>query len=308
MSAGPDLPRWRGLIPYLPTPVDDHGRLRAGVLREIVAHVLAADVGALCPLGSTGEAALLDDRARDEVLRETIDAAGDTPVIAGVTGTGLAPVLEQVRRARGHGAAGVLLALRAYFPLTDAEVFRAIERVVAAAAPLPLVLYLHPEWCGVTLRPSDARRLVSTGVAGLKEASPGADPGSWLSVAPDLVVYAATASDPVLALERGAVGLMSGPGVVLPAELAAVAALVTAQRLDEARALADQLMPVLDVFRGLGAARAVKALCRARGFDVGDPVPPQAPLTPDQLDEAARALQAAEPGVAPAGPARRVVD
>jgi 4-hydroxy-tetrahydrodipicolinate synthase len=282
---------WRGLVPYLPTPVDDAGRLRTDVLAELVDHVLRADVAAICPLGSTGEAALLDQATRDAVVRETVRAAGATPVIAGVVGTGLASVVDQVRRARGHGAAGILLALRAYFPLTEGEVLGAVESVVLAAAPLPVVLYVHPEWCGVVVRPRQAERLVDLGVAAVKDASGSADPAAWRRGAPGLAVYAATASDPVTALEHGACGLMSGPASVVPLELAQLIALVDAGRASAARAVADRLGPVLDLFRRRGAPRAVKALLVARGFDVGEPIPPLAPLSREERQEATVALR-----------------
>jgi len=278
-------------VSYLPTPVEPTGRLKVDVLAELVDHVLAADVTALCALGSTGEAALLDETVREAVIRETVRAAGATPVIAGVVGTGLSSVLGQVRRARALGSAGILLALRAYFPLAETEVLGAIERVVAAAAPLPVVLYVHPEWCGVTLRPGQAERLVGLGVAGVKDASGSADPAAWLSRAPGLAVYAATASNPVRAFERGACGLMSGPASAVPRELAALVELVDAGRIPDARALAQRLGPVLDLFRRRGAPRAVKALLIARGFEVGEPAPPLAPLSRIERDEAVVALR-----------------
>lgn len=282
---------WRGLVPYLPTPVDDAGRLRTDVLAELVDHVLRAEIAAICPLGSSGEAALLDQATRDAVVRETVRAAGATPVIAGVVGTGLPSVLDQVRRARGNGAAGILLALRAYFPLTEAEVLGAVESVVLAAAPLPVVLYIHPEWCGVVVEPRQAERLADVGVVAIKDASGSAEPAAWRQGAPSLGVYAATASDPVRALERGARGLMSGPASVVPGELAQLIALVEAGRVSQARAVAHQIGPILALFRRRGAPRAVKALLVARGFDVGDPLPPLAPLSPADRHDAVVALR-----------------
>lgn len=260
------------------------------MLAELVEHVLQADVAAICPLGSTGEAALLDQTTQDAVVRETVRAAGATPVIAGVVGTGLSSVLDQVRRARVHGAAGILLTLRAYFPLTEAEVLGAVEAVVVAAAPLPVVLYVHPEWCDVVVQPRQAERLVDLGVAAVKDASGSADPAAWRREAPGLAVYAATASDPVKALEQGACGLMSGPASVVPRELAQLIALVAAGRGSDARAVARRLEPVLELFRWRGAPRAVKALLAARDFPVGEPIPPLAPLSREERQEATVAL------------------
>jgi 4-hydroxy-tetrahydrodipicolinate synthase len=262
------------------------------VLADLVAHARTADVAAVCPLGSTGEAALLDDMTREAVIRETVRAAGDTPVIAGVVGSGLAPILDQVRRARAHGAAGVLLTLRAYFPLTESEVLASIEQVVSLAAPLLVVVYVHPEWCGIVLTPSAARRLTDLGVSGVKDASGSADPAAWLAVAPELGVYAATASDPVRALERGACGLMSGPASVLPRELAQLMTWAETGRAAEARAVERRLAPAFDLFRRRGAPRAVKALLDACGFQVGEPLRPLAPLSDAERTEAASALRA----------------
>jgi len=51
---------FRGIFPYLVTPLDEKGRLKEQVLADLVDHLIRKGVHGLTPLGSTGEAPYLD--------------------------------------------------------------------------------------------------------------------------------------------------------------------------------------------------------------------------------------------------------
>jgi 4-hydroxy-tetrahydrodipicolinate synthase len=87
-------------------------------------------------------------------------------------------------------------------------------------------------------------------------------------------VFAATALSPTAAMLFGAVGWMSGPACVFPAESVRMYDLCRSGRWEEAAALERALDSVLGAFRRLGPAASIKALLRADGLDVGDPVAP----------------------------------
>ena len=69
--------RWHGIVPYLVSPLDEStGRVREGVLRQLVEHLIGQNVHGLSPLGSTGEVAYLTAEQRAEVVRVVVRAAG----------------------------------------------------------------------------------------------------------------------------------------------------------------------------------------------------------------------------------------
>src|SRR5258708_20359150 len=87
---------FRGVLPYLVSPVDASGRIRSDVLARLCDDLIKSGVHGLTPLGSTGEFAYLDNAQRAEVVRTTIEAArGRVPVVAGVASTSTLDAVAQ---------------------------------------------------------------------------------------------------------------------------------------------------------------------------------------------------------------------
>src|SRR5690606_33475275 len=137
---------FHGVYPYLVSPVDADGRVRADVLARLVDDLVEAGVHGLTPLGSTGEFAYLDWSQRRRVVEVVVEAArGRVPVVAGVAATTVAEARRQAREMQAIGCDGILAILEAYFPLDDDGVYDYFA-AVAAATPLPVVLYTNPNF------------------------------------------------------------------------------------------------------------------------------------------------------------------
>src|SRR6267142_3040981 len=125
---------FHGVFPYLVSPVDGSGQIRADVLGRLCDDLIKAGVHGLTPLGSTGEFAYLNQAQRATVVQTTIEAAkGRVPVIAGVASTSTADAVAQAKAHQKLGANGILAIMEAYFPVADAQVesyFRAIADAV----------------------------------------------------------------------------------------------------------------------------------------------------------------------------------
>ena len=67
--------QWKGIFPYLVSPVDEDGNVKEQVLRNLVDHLIACGVHGLTPLGSTGEFFYLDWEQRREIVRIVVEAA-----------------------------------------------------------------------------------------------------------------------------------------------------------------------------------------------------------------------------------------
>ncbi|HEX3938654.1 MAG TPA: dihydrodipicolinate synthase family protein [Xanthobacteraceae bacterium] len=286
------MPDFHGVFPYLVSPVDADGRVKADVLGRLVGDLIGAGVHGLTPLGSTGEFAYLAGAQRSAVVRATIEAAqGRVPVVAGVAATATADAVSQARDYQKHGASGILAILESYFPLAEPQV-EAYFRAIADAVDIPVVLYTNPQFQRTDLSLDVIARLAEHPRIGyIKDAS--TNTGRLLSIAnrcPGLKVFSASAHIPACVMLIGGVGWMAGPACVIPRQSVALYELCRGGRWAEAMALQRRLWRINEIFARFDLAACIKAALQIKGYDVGDPVPPQRPLTAPEREIVALAL------------------
>ncbi len=275
------MSNFHGVFPYLVSPVDERGRVKTKVLARLVDDLIKAGVHGLTPLGSTGEFAYLDNAQRAAVVQTTVEAAGGrVPVVAGVASTSTADAVAQARRYQRLGVDGILAILESYFPLKDAQV-ESYFRAIADAVSIPVVLYTNPHFqrsdlsLDVIARLSTHRR-----IRYIKDAS--TNTGRLLSImnrCPGLKVFSASAHIPAAVMLIGGVGWMAGPACVIPDESVRLYDLCRVGRWDDAMALQRELWRINEAFARFNLAACIKAALQLQGYDVGDPLPPQAALS-----------------------------
>jgi len=281
-----------GVFPYLVSPMDEAGRVKTGVLGRLADDLIGAGVHGLTPLGSTGEFAYLNNEQRAAVVRTTIEAAaGRVPVVAGVASTATADAMAQARLYAKLGADGILAILEAYFPLADAQV-EAYFRAIADAVEVPVVLYTNPQFQRSDLSLDVIARLSEhPRIRYIKDAS--TNTGRLLSIinrCSSLKVFSASAHIPAAVMLIGGVGWMAGPACVIPRQSVRLYQLCRAGQWQEAMALQRALWRINEIFARFNLAACIKAALALQGYDVGDPVPPQRPLTADERRVVAAAL------------------
>lgn len=273
--------KFHGVFPYLVSPIDTQGRVKADVLGKLSSDLIDAGVHGLTPLGSTGEFAYLTREQRDAVVKTTIEAANKrVPVIAGVASTSTADAVEQARRYQGFGADGILAILEAYFPLKDAQV-EAYFRAIADAVDIPVVLYTNPNFQRSDLTLDVIARLAThPRIQAIKDAS--TNTGRLLSImnrAPEINVFSASAHIPAAVMMIGGVGWMAGPACIVPRQSVKLYDLCRAEKWPEAMKLQCDMWRINEAFAKFNLAACIKAGLQVQGYDVGDPVPPQSPLS-----------------------------
>jgi 4-hydroxy-tetrahydrodipicolinate synthase len=284
---------FHGVFPYLVSPVDASGRIMTDVLGHLVSDLIDAGVHGLTPLGSTGEFAYLDRVQKEAVVRATIEAAGGrVPVVAGVASTSTAGAVAQARAYEQFGASGILAILEAYFPLTDVQV-EAYFRAIADAVEVPVVLYTNPQFQRSDLSFDVIVRLAEhPRIRYLKDAS--TNTGRLLSImnrcGERLRVFSASAHIPATVMLIGGVGWMAGPACLVPRQSVHLYQLCRAGHWDEAMRLQRELWGINEAFARFNLAACIKAGLTHLGYPVGDPVPPQAPLTDEERRVVAEAL------------------
>lgn len=291
-----------GIYPYLVSPLDAQGRVKEAVLEQLCDDLIGAGVDGLTPLGSTGEIVYLTLEQRQAIVGATVrSAAGRVPVAPGVSAVSTFEAVGQAQAFERMGAAG-LVVMRQNGSATTEEGALGYFEAVAQSVSVPIVLYTNPTLLGTDFTIEGLARLSQTpNIRYIKDAT--GDTGRILSLLNrldgKLEVFSASAHIPALVFLLGGVGWMAGPACVIPRAAHELYRLVREGEILEALALQRRLWPVNEAFRRYPLGACIKAALAIRGYDVGDPLPPQKPLDAQAKQEIASALAEADAAVAP---------
>jgi 4-hydroxy-tetrahydrodipicolinate synthase len=284
---------FHGVFPYLVSPLDDAGEVKADVLARLCDDLVRAGVHGLTPLGSTGEFAYLNRGQRRRVVEVVIEAvAGRVPVVAGVASTTTADAVVQAREYEALGCDGILAILEAYFPIGDDGVY-AYFKAIGEAVGLPVVLYTNPSFQRSDLSLPVIEKLSRVPNIGyIKDAS--VNTGRLLSiinrVEGRMQVFAASSHVPACVMLLGGVGWMAGPACVAPRQSVSLYELCRRGDWAAAMRLQRPLWALNQAFARYNLAACIKGGLELQGYDVGAPLPPQAPLSAEGVEDVRRAL------------------
>jgi dihydrodipicolinate synthase/N-acetylneuraminate lyase len=139
-----------GIFPPITTPFYPDGNVYHKKLEANVERYSRTPAAGIVVLGSTGEAILLSDQERRDVLKTAIAAAAPNKVM--VAGTGIESALETLKLTEysadlGYDAAMVRTPHYYKKQMLPANIL-AFYRTVADRSPLPLVIYNFPQATG----------------------------------------------------------------------------------------------------------------------------------------------------------------
>jgi 4-hydroxy-tetrahydrodipicolinate synthase len=286
---------FHGVFPYLVSPIDFSGAVKAEVLARLCEDLIDAGVHGLTPLGSTGEFAYLSSGQRWRIVEIVVEASrARVPVVAGVASTTIADAVSQARDYERIGCNGILAILEAYFPLSEDGVF-SYFKAIAEAVSLPVVLYTNPNFQRSDLSLAVIERLSHVpNIRYLKDAS--SNTGRLLSIINKvegrMKVFSASAHIPACVMLIGGVGWMAGPACVAPRQSVKLYDLCRRGLWDAAMKLQRPLWSLNQAFAKYNLAACIKGGLELQGYAVGAPLPPQAPLPPEGIEEVRRALLA----------------
>ena len=284
---------FHGVFPYLVSPIDAAGEVKAEVLARLCDDLIKAGVHGLTPLGSTGEFAYLSWAQRRRIVEVVIASArGRVPVIAGVASTTTADAVKQAREFEVMGCGGILAILEAYFPIADDGVFEYFKAIADTVA-LPVVLYTNPNFQRADLSLPVIERLSHIPNVGyIKDASK--NTGRLLSIINQvegrMKVFAASAHIPAAVMLIGGVVWMAGPACVAPRQ--SVELYDLCRRGDWIKVMERQrpLWALNQAFAKYNLAACIKGALELQGYAVGAPLPPQAPLSAEGIEDVRRTL------------------
>ena len=163
----------RGVYVPLVTPFATDGSVAIDALERLAHHYLDAGVAGLVPLGTTGESPLLDATEKRAVLEVVarVCAQRDAQLIAGAGTNNTAATVAAVDALRDVDAVTHALIVVPYYLRPSQRGIVEHFKAVAAASPVPVVMYNIPSRTGCVLEADGMLELASTpNIVGVKQA------------------------------------------------------------------------------------------------------------------------------------------
>lgn len=134
---------FHGILPAMITPVDENGKLKEKVLRDLLRWEIAQGVNGFYLCGSTGEGFLTSPDVRKQMLEITLDETRGKGLSV-ITHTGaidLKTTLDLTRHAHEAGADAVSSVPPIYFIYGENEIVDYYRAMADAACGTPLLMY-----------------------------------------------------------------------------------------------------------------------------------------------------------------------
>jgi 4-hydroxy-tetrahydrodipicolinate synthase len=230
------------------TPFKRDLSLDQETFRKLVRRQILEGINFLVPCGTTGENPTLSRAEHLRVTEITLEEAkGKVPVLAGCGGYNTAEVIELGKKLHAMGADG-LLSVTPYYNKPTQEGLYQHYKAIAAAVPLPIVVYSVAGRTGVNVEPATLKRLAAIdNIVGVKEAS--GNVGQMAAVVQEVPErFSVLSGDDVLTIPVIALG---GRGVVsvlsneIPGEMTRLTQLALAGDYSGARVIQRQYFDLM---------------------------------------------------------------
>ena len=295
---GPDA-TLRGVYIPIITPFATDGSVALDAVERLAYRLLDAGVAGLVPLGTTGETPLLEPdekRAVVDVCARVCRERQSGLVVGAGTNSTRATIAATTALADVAGVTATLCVVPYYLRPSQAGIVAHFE-AVAAASPVPVVLYNIPSRTGQVLAADGLLRLAGTpNVVGLKQSTAlDADTLRVLAEAPPGFAVLG-GDDPLLfpLVLLGAAGAVAASGHVCTRRYVEMIECALAGKVDEGRAHHEALLPVARACFAEPNPAVFKGVLHAQGLIPTPDV--RAPLTnasPGSVRVALEAITAA---------------
>jgi len=238
----------RGCGTALVTPFRKDGSVDEAALRRLVQFQLRSGIDFLVPCGTTGETPTLEHGEYVGVIRLVLEEAGGrVPVIVGVGGNHTRKVCDLAAEVEGLGVQAILSVAPYYNRPTQEGMYQHFK-AVAESTDLPVILYNVPGRTASNIEPATVGRLAQIpNIIGIKEACGNiVQQMELLNTVPS--TFRVLSGDDALTFPLMALG---GKGVIctcsnqIPAQMVKLTHLMLEGKIDEARQLHFQLLPLM---------------------------------------------------------------
>lgn len=193
----------QGIFPAVTTPFTSDGALYHKKVEHNIDRYSRTPIAGMVILGSTGEAVMLSDEERREVLRISAQVAAAEKVL--IAGTGAESVIETLRLTEYAASlkydAALVRTPHFYRPQMKPDAMLAFYRTVADRSPLPILLYTVPPFTAYDLPLEVIAELAEhPNIIGIKESSGNVEKVAAMVQATRHIKRTATVTDVQLAV------------------------------------------------------------------------------------------------------------
>ncbi|MDR3565774.1 MAG: dihydrodipicolinate synthase family protein [Negativicutes bacterium] len=283
-----DISFIKGVIVPVVTPVDAEDRVVEKSYRQVIEHVIQGGVHGVFALGSNGEFYGLDFEQQKRAVEIAVDqTAGRVPVYAGIGSITTRECVKCAIMAEAAGAQAITILPPMFISPNEDELYEHF-RAIAAATKLPALIYNNPDRCKVNVSANLVEKMANNipNMVGAKDSSGDLTLTSEYirrTRGKDFRVMAGRDTMILGTMVYGGYGCVAATANVAPQLVVSIYDKFMAGDMAGALDAQYELAPLRIGF-GLGSWPVVtKEAVRLLGFEVGDPIRPNAPCTEDNL-------------------------
>lgn len=241
---------WKGVFPAVTTKFTDNDELDFKAFDINLNAQLEAGVDGFILGGSLGEASVLSDQEKYDLLAHTVDFVdGKVPVILNIAEQTTKAAVICAQKALDNGADGLMLLPPMRYNSEERETVTYIS-TIAKSTPLPIMIYNNPVDYKVEITLDMFEQLAAyQNIQAVKESTRNVSNVTRMINRFGDRFKILTGVDPLAmeSLVMGADGWVAGLVDAFPRETVAIYRLVKAKRYDEALAIYRWFLPVLEL-------------------------------------------------------------
>jgi 4-hydroxy-tetrahydrodipicolinate synthase len=156
------------------TPFRKDGSIDFNSLEKLVEHQISNGVDYLVVMGTTGEAATLTKDERLAVINYVAEVNNKrVPMVVGVGGNNTQEVVDRIKTYEGTESIDAILSVAPYYNKPNQKGIFLHYKTIAAASPVPIILYNVPGRTGVNISAETTLKIAHEvdNVVAIKEAS-----------------------------------------------------------------------------------------------------------------------------------------
>lgn len=274
-----------GMIPALPTPLNDDDSINFDGVKQIVNHAIENGMDGVLVGGSTGEYSLMSLEERKEVIKTVCEEAdGRVPVMAGTGCHRTEDTVELTKFAEAAGASFALVINPYYMPTTDEGILEHYK-TVADSVDIGIVIYHYPDATGITMSPELLKEISNiNGVVGIKNTADGQHTSELIALTKDDPEFSVLTGFEHLILATLAMGGHGAIGVVhnlVPKQLSELYQSVKDNDLQAATQINKSLLDVYSAMEAEPVPGTVKAGLESLGLPGGPSRKPLVEASPE---------------------------
>ena len=283
---------FNGSATALITPFDENG-VNYDAFGELIEHQIAGGTDAIVFLGTTGEPSTMSFAEEHVLMEYAVKKVNKrAKVIVGCGSNNTADAIMTAQKAEYYGADG-LLAVTPYYNKCTQNGLVQYYKDICASVSIPVIAYNVPGRTGVEIQPATMAKIAEIpNIAGIKDAGGNMSKTmeTFRLVREKCDVYSGEDALNLPILLCGGAGVISVLSNIIPKDVKKLCTLVKENKVAEAIALNDKLLPLANACFVEVNPIPVKEAMNLLGFNAGTPRAPLTKIEPQNREKLVKAM------------------